>query len=65
MGKKRKLRMAQKQLSELAPEDYETNWESDGTGGEVEVTRYADGSSTYHFGGPCGPMSFDENGEEC
>ena len=21
--------------------------------------------TTYHFGGPCGPASYDENGEEC
>ena len=45
--------------------DYSRNWESDNTGGKVEVTRYADGSSTYHFGGPCGPIHFDSNGEMC
>ncbi len=32
---------------------------------DVEVTRYSDGSSTYHHGGPAGDMSYDEFGEEC
>lgn len=44
--------------------DSETNWESDGTGGEVEVTRRSDGSSTVHWGGPCGSTNYNEYGEE-
>jgi len=35
------------------------------SGSDVEVTRYSDGSSTYHHGGPCGSSDYDENGEEC
>lgn len=35
------------------------------TGVEIEVTRYSDGSSTHHFGGPCGSVNYDEFGEEC
>lgn len=35
------------------------------SGSETEVTYYSDGSSTVHFGGPCGPSNYDENGEEC
>lgn len=34
------------------------------SGTEHEVTRYSDGSSTHHFGGPCGSSDYDENGEE-
>ena len=29
------------------------------------VTYYKDGSSTHHWGGPCGPTNYDEFGEEC
>jgi hypothetical protein len=50
---------------DMSPEDFKTEMESDNTGGKVAVTRYKDGSSKYHFGGPCGPMTFDKNGEEC
>lgn len=28
------------------------------------VTEYADGSSTVNFGGPCGPMYFDRDGNQ-
>lgn len=42
-----------------------TRMEDNGTGGKVKVTRYADGSSTVHWGGPCGPMHYDKFGEEC
>lgn len=42
-----------------------TRWENDNTGGKVKVTRYSDGSSTYHFGGPCGSQDYDEFGNEC
>lgn len=45
--------------------DYQRAKESDNTGGEVEVTRYRDGSSTVHWGGPCSPTNYDANGEEC
>lgn len=40
-------------------------YEKTPTGGEVQVTRYSDGSSTVHFGGPCGPQNYNEFGEEC
>ena len=50
---------------EIADEDKITRYERNNTGGKTEVTRYSDGSSTYHHGGPCGPSSFDANGEEC
>jgi hypothetical protein len=36
-----------------------------GSGSEVDVTDWSDGSSTHHFGGPVGDVEFDENGEEC
>lgn len=42
-----------------------TEWEDNNTGGKVEVTRYKDGSTTYHHGGPCGPMNYNKHGEEC
>ena len=41
------------------------SWEDNNTGGQVEVTRWRDGSSTVHHGGPCGPMSYNKYGEEC
>jgi hypothetical protein len=50
---------------EMSPEDFNTEMESNNTGGKVAVTRFKDGSSTVHWGGPCGPMSYDKNGEEC
>lgn len=34
-------------------------------GDDISVTNYSDGSSTYHFGGPCGNVSYNEFGEEC
>lgn len=45
--------------------DYKRRHENDNTGSQVEVTRYKDGTSTYHFGGPVGIVHYDENGEEC
>jgi hypothetical protein len=45
--------------------DDTTEWEDDGTGGEVLVTRRSDGTSTVHHGGPCGSQDYDEFGEEC
>ena len=35
------------------------------SGGKVRTTQYADGSTTYHFGGPCGSVSYDKFGNEC
>ena len=35
------------------------------SGSYIDVTYYSDGSSTHHFGGPCGSTDYDENGEEC
>jgi hypothetical protein len=34
-------------------------------GNEEKITRFSDGSSTRHCGGPCGDMHYDEYGEEC
>ncbi|RLI66888.1 MAG: hypothetical protein DRO67_00555 [Candidatus Asgardarchaeum californiense] len=41
-----------------------TEWEDDGTGGKVLVTRRSDGTSTVHWGGPVGDADYDEFGEE-
>jgi hypothetical protein len=38
---------------------------SDNVGSKVKQTRFSDGSSIVHFGGPCGSSRFDECGEEC
>lgn len=50
-------------------DQYEDNDKSDGydtlNGERVRVTRYRDGSSTYHYGGPCGDVQYDSNGDEC
>lgn len=40
--------------------DYEEQTDKNGT----KTTYYKDGSSTVHWGGPCGSSSYDENGEE-
>ena len=50
---------------DMSSEDFETALESNNTGGQVAVSRYKDGSSKVHWGGPSGPMSYDKNGEEC
>jgi hypothetical protein len=34
-------------------------------GHEETVTRYSDGSSTRHGGGPCGDVHYDDLGREC
>lgn len=49
----------------LMPEDKRTVYEKDLSGNLVKVTRYSDGSSTVHWGGPCGSTSYDEYGNEC
>jgi len=46
-------------------EDFEERMVDDGTGGKVEVIYYSDGTSTVHWGGPCGDSHYDEFGEEC
>lgn len=46
-------------------EDAEETTQELSSGSSVPVTNYSDGSSTVHFGGPCGPVDYDENGEEC
>jgi hypothetical protein len=38
---------------------------SPSTGSKEKMTYFSDGSSIRHCGGPCGPMHYDENGEEC
>lgn len=49
---------------ELSIFDYSTKMEDSPTGGKMKVTRFSDGSTTYHGGGPGGPISFDEYGRE-
>jgi hypothetical protein len=46
-------------------DDFEEGYEDDNTGGKVRVSRYSDGTTTVHHGGPCGDSHYDENGEEC
>lgn len=53
------------QRPDLYEEYGKTRMERTPSGSEVAVTRYEDGSSTVHWGGPCGSTSYDENGEEC
>lgn len=38
---------------------------TDLVGNKVKTTRYSDGSTTYHFGGLGGDISYDEYGNEC
>ena len=45
--------------------DEKTREERSSTGGYEEITRYNDGSSTRHCGGPCGDQDYDEFGNEC
>lgn len=58
-------RMCYKDHDELDRNDYTVSEERTLSGSSVSVTRYADGTSTHHFGGPCGSANYDENGEEC
>ena len=50
---------------DISREDVHTSYESDNAGGKVEVSRYSDGTSTVHWGGPCGSSNYDEYGREC
>lgn len=50
---------------DVPPENSNRKKERMASGEEVEVTRYSDGSSTYHFGGPVGSARFNADGEEC
>lgn len=34
-------------------------------GGKVSTQWHDDGRTTYHWGGPCAPTTYDEYGEEC
>jgi len=52
-------------IETLDQSDYSTGKERTPSGNEVEVTRFSDGSSKVHFGGPCGSQTYDEYGEEC
>lgn len=61
----RKEPLCYKDRDELQQSDYSEGWESDGIGGKVRVTRFRDGSSTYHRGGPCGDQHSDRYGNEC
>lgn len=45
--------------------DHHKTEEFDWQGHTERVTRFKDGSSIRHGGGPCGDTHYDENGEEC
>lgn len=49
---------------EVSDEDRRSGFERH-NGTDFKVTRYSDGTSTVHHGGPCGDTHYDENGEEC
>ena len=51
-------------LGNLDEEDY-TTVEEEWQGNRLSVTHFSDGSTTYNFGGPAGPASYDKYGEEC
>ena len=42
-------------------DDYREAVDRNGT----KTIHYKDGSSTVHWGGPCGSTNYDQNGEEC
>lgn len=62
---RRRPLMCQMDLEDVHRDDHRTDMVPDGTGGMVSRTVFADGSTTYHFGGPVGNVCYDENGEEC
>lgn len=49
----------------LSPDDYTTKNVRNNTGGYNKITYYSDGTSTVHWGGPCGSTNYNEYGEEC
>lgn len=51
-------------LEDLYEGDYKRGIEKGITGEDLEVIRYADGTSKVIWGGPCGSTCYDENGEE-
>lgn len=57
--------LPQHEKDKLHPRDARKQRVRGPSGQEEDVTYYSDGSSTRHGGGPCGPMNYDENGEEC
>lgn len=61
----REKRLCYKRLEDLEPDQYKTSLEDYHTGGKIKVTRYADGTSRVHWGGPCGDTCYNEYGEEC
>lgn len=54
----------QEEKDRFAPEDVMQDVEHV-NGTKVPVTRYRDGSSTVHWGGPCPDTHYDAYGEEC
>lgn len=56
-------------------EEYASRWrdeESHSTfghtmhqGTKIQTQWHDDGRTTYHWGGPCAPTTYDEHGEEC
>lgn len=60
-----KKKMCYMDLEELSPDDYVDGWENGISGTPEHITRYADGTTTRHGGGPAGPMHYDKYGNEC
>ena len=58
-------KMCYKSHDDLDESDYTTKSVRNNTGGYNKITYYADGTTTVHWGGPCGSTSYDENGQEC
>jgi len=66
MYREKPKRMCYRDRKELDIGDAKDVEERDGsTGTTHRVTRFQDGSSTYHFGGPVGDVHYDEYGNEC
>lgn len=57
-------RLCNQDREKMERQDYSERKERN-NGSDISVTRYRDGSSTVHWGGPCGSTNYDEFGEEC
>ena len=61
-----KSRQCYESEDDLSDEDIVSDkYEPTPTGGKVRVKRFRDGSSSVHWGGPCGVAYYDEFGREC
>ncbi len=43
---------------------YEDGFATLSSGVRVKTRQYNNGSTTYYFGGPCGSVTYDRNGDE-